>query len=376
MTPGFWRGRRVLLTGHTGFKGSWLALWLQSLGAQVGGLALAPEGAPNLYEVAQVAAGMAASTFGDIRDLDTVVRALVAFAPEIVIHMAAQPLVRLSYAEPVETYATNVMGTVHVLEAVRRTPSVRAVVNVTTDKCYENREWAWGYREDEPMGGFDPYSNSKGCSELVTSAYRRSFFGEGHVALASARAGNVIGGGDWATDRLIPDILRAFERGEPVRIRNPHSTRPWQHVLEPLSGYLVLAERLVSSGAAFAEGWNFGPHDDDAKPVQWIVERMVRRWNDRADPPNAHSAGWTLDAGEHPHEAHYLKLDISKARHRLDWRPHWRLDEALALIDSWHHAWRSGDDMRAACLAQIADYTTAATAPVTTTTTTTTKEAA
>lgn len=353
MTPDFWRGRRVFITGHTGFKGSWLALWLQSLGAEVGGLALAPEGSPNLYDVANVGAGMSASTFGDIREIGTVVQAMGAFAPEIVLHMAAQPLVRLSYVEPVETYATNVMGTVHVLEAVRRTPSVRAVVNVTTDKCYENREWEWGYRETEPMGGHDPYSNSKGCSELVTSAYRQSFFAVGRVAVASARAGNVIGGGDWATDRLVPDILRAFERGEPVRIRNPHSTRPWQHVLEPLSGYLQLAENLFEHGVGFAEGWNFGPHEDDAQPVQWIVERMARRWNERGDE----RAGWVLDAGEHPHEAHYLKLDISKARHRLGWRPRWRLDGALARIEKWHSAWQRGENMKAICLEQIAEYT-------------------
>ncbi|RYE79124.1 MAG: CDP-glucose 4,6-dehydratase, partial [Oxalobacteraceae bacterium] len=234
----FWNGKRVFLTGHTGFKGSWLSLWLQSLGAEVGGLSLAPPTTPNLFTIANVAAGMASSVIGDIRDYDTVRKAMADFSPDIVIHMAAQPLVRLSYSEPVATYATNVMGTVHVLEAARAMNSVRAIVNVTTDKCYENKEWAWGYREDEPMGGHDPYSNSKGCSELVTSAYRRSFFEAGTQALASARAGNVIGGGDWAADRLIPDILRAFQEGRPVVIRNPHSIRPWQHVLEPLSGYL------------------------------------------------------------------------------------------------------------------------------------------
>jgi CDP-glucose 4,6-dehydratase len=270
-----------------------------------------------------------------------------AFRPEIVVHMAAQPLVRLSYAEPVETYATNVMGTVHVLEAVRRTPGVRVVVSVTTDKCYENREWVWGYREDEPMGGHDPYSNSKGCAELVTSAYRRSFLQHDGVALASGRAGNVIGGGDWAADRLVPDILRAFERGEPVVIRNPTSTRPWQHVLEPLSGYLTLAQRLWHEGSAFAEGWNFGPHDDDARPVGWIVERLVEQWG---------GARWRLDGGTHPHEAHYLKLDISKAGSRLGWRPRWRLDEALQHIVAWHKAWLDGQEMRAICLEQISQY--------------------
>ena len=352
----FWRGKRVFLTGHTGFKGSWLALWLQQLGAQVQGFALAPPSEPALFDAARVAEGMA-SALGDIRDLGAVRRAVEAFRPEIAIHMAAQPLVRLSYAEPVETYATNVMGTVHVLEALRHAPGVRAVVCVTTDKCYENREWAWGYREDEPMGGHDPYSNSKGCAELVTSAYRRSFLQHAGVALASARAGNVIGGGDWATDRLVPDILRAFERGEPVVIRNPSSTRPWQHVLEPLSGYLTLAQRLWHEGADVAEGWNFGPHDEDARPVRWIVERLAAAWGE--------GAGWRLDAAAHPHEAHFLKLDISKARARLGWQPRWRLDEALARIVEWHRAWLAGDDVRALCLRQIQQYSDAlaATAP-------------
>jgi CDP-glucose 4,6-dehydratase len=344
----FWRGKRIFLTGHTGFKGSWLSLWLQSLGVELGGLALAPATEPSLFNVARVGEGMQ-STIGDIRDLDTVVRTMQAFQPDIVIHMAAQPLVRLSYSQPVETYATNVMGTVHVLEAVRRCSTVRCVVAVTTDKCYENREWEWGYRENEPMGGHDPYSNSKGCAELVTSAYRRSFLQKSGVALASARAGNVIGGGDWASDRLVPDILRAFERGEPVVIRNPNSTRPWQHVLEPLSGYLTLAQQLWSGEPEFADGWNFGPRDEDAQPVMWIVERLARAWGE--------GAGWQLDLGEHPHEAHYLKLDISKARHRLGWQPRWSLDTALSKITHWHRAWRSQQDMRQACLEQITQYT-------------------
>ena len=344
----FWNGKRVFLTGHTGFKGSWLSLWLQSLGAEVGGLSLAPPTTPNLFTIANVAAGMASSIIGDIRDYETVRKAMADFAPDIVIHMAAQPLVRLSYSEPVATYATNVMGTVHVLEAARAMNSVRAIVNVTTDKCYENKEWAWGYREDEPMGGHDPYSNSKGCSELVTSAYRRSFFEAGTQALASARAGNVIGGGDWAADRLIPDILRAFQEGRPVVIRNPHSIRPWQHVLEPLSGYLLLAEKLYGEGQRWAEGWNFGPRDDDAKPVQWIVERMTRQWSSEAT--------WQLDGGTHPHEAHYLKLDISKARSRLDCQPRWNLEQALERIVRWHRAWLAGDDMQQLCFAQIAEF--------------------
>ena len=348
VTPEFWRGKRVLLTGHTGFKGGWLSLWLQSLGAEVHGLALAPPTTPALFVEASVASGMA-STIGDIRDYDTVCACMAACRPEIVIHMAAQPLVRLSYSEPVATYATNVMGTVHVLEAARSVRGVRAIVNVTTDKCYENREWVWGYREDEPMGGYDPYSNSKGCSELVTSAYRRSFFQHGDTALGSARAGNVIGGGDWAADRLVPDILRAFERDVPVVIRNPQSTRPWQHVLEPLSGYLTLAERLYTEGQAWAEGWNFGPHDDDARPVQWIVERLVKDWG--------RDARWQLDGGDHPHEAHYLKLDISKAKARLGWTPTWYLDAALQHIVRWHQAWLARQDVRALCLSQIQQYT-------------------
>lgn len=345
--PEFWRGKRVFLTGHTGFKGGWLSLWLQSMGAEVHGLALAPPTTPALFDEARVADGMH-STIGDIRDLATVVSAMQACQPEIVIHMAAQPLVRYSYVAPVETYATNVMGTVHVLEAARQVASVRAIVNVTTDKCYENKEWIWGYREGEPMGGYDPYSNSKGCSELVTSAYRQSFFQQGRVALASARAGNVIGGGDWASDRLVPDILRAFEAQRSVVIRNPHATRPWQHVLEPLSGYLTLAERLYQEGQALAEGWNFGPRDEDARPVQWIVEDMVRRWG--------RGASWQLDPGEHPHEAHYLKLDISKAASGLGWQPRWSLPTALQHIVDWHQVWLDKGDVRAMCLQQIQQY--------------------
>lgn len=343
----FWRGKRVFLTGHTGFKGSWLSLWLQSMGAELSGFALSPPTDPDLFTVARVADGMA-SIIGDIRDYESVHAAMAAFQPEIVIHMAAQPLVRLSYSEPVATYATNVMGTVHVLEAARQLGSVRAIVNVTTDKCYENKEWVWGFREDEPMGGYDPYSNSKGCSELVTSAYRRSFFQSGGIALASARAGNVIGGGDWALDRLIPDILRAVEKNQPVVIRNPHATRPWQHVLEPLSGYLMLAEKLYVDGQGWAEGWNFGPHDDDARPVQWIVEHIVKAWDN--------GARWQLDGGQHPHEANYLKLDISKAKSRMDWSPRWKLAETLEHIITWHRAWLAEEDMRARCLNQIQQY--------------------
>jgi CDP-glucose 4,6-dehydratase len=348
VNPDFWRCKRVFLTGHTGFKGSWLSLWLQSLGAEVHGLAMQPPTTPNLFAVAQVEGGMASHAIGDIRDLATVQKAMHAAQPDIVIHMAAQPLVRLSYTEPVETYATNVMGTVHVLESARKTPSVKAIVVVTTDKCYENKEWAWGYRENEPMGGHDPYSNSKGCAELVTSAYRTSFLQGQGIAVASARAGNVIGGGDWAADRLVPDILRAFEQNQSVTIRNPQATRPWQHVLEPVSGYLTLAEHLYTQGQTYAEGWNFGPQDDDAKPVQWIVEHMVNSWGK--------SASWQQDNVVHPHEANYLTLDISKAKARLGWQPRWPLATALELITTWHHAYLAKNDLRKLCLAQIQQY--------------------
>jgi CDP-glucose 4,6-dehydratase len=344
----FWRGKCIFLTGHTGFKGSWLSIWLQSLGAQVHGLALEPPSTPNLFTVAQVEVGMATHTVGDIRDLNTVQKAMQAAQPDIIIHMAAQPLVRLSYAEPVATFATNVMGTVHVLEAANSTPSVKAIVVVTTDKCYENKEWAWGYRENEPMGGHDPYSSSKGCAELVTSAYRSSFLQSSGIAVASARAGNVIGGGDWAADRLVPDILRAFEQNQPVTIRNPNATRPWQHVLEPLSGYLTLAEHLYTQGQAYAEGWNFGPQDEDAKPVQWIVEHMVNSWGK--------GTRWQQDSGVHPHEANYLKLDISKAKARLRWQPRLNLAVALEMVAAWHKEYLEASNMNEFTLKQIATY--------------------
>lgn len=354
----FWSGKKVFITGHTGFKGSWLSLWLHRLGAEVHGYALDPPTNPSLFELARVSDLLSSHRIADVRDATVLAEAIQHVRPEIVIHMAAQPLVRDSYKIPVETYAVNVMGTVHLLEAVRECPSVRAVVNVTTDKCYENQEWMWGYRENERMGGFDPYSNSKGCSELITAAYRSSFFNPLHLststqqqfitAIATARAGNVIGGGDWATDRLIPDSISALLAGEPVRIRNPHSIRPWQHVLEPLSGYLALAQRLYESGPDFAEGWNFGPADDDAKPVEWIVERMCQLWGN--------GARYEIDAGEHPHEAHYLKLDCSKARMRLNWRPRWDLHHALMNILEWVRVYSAGGDVRGCCLEQIASY--------------------
>ena len=347
VNPDFWRGKRVFLTGHTGFKGGWLSLWLQSMGAEVHGYALNPPTETNLFTVAAVGKCMASSVIADIREADKLSQAMRLANPAIVFHLAAQPLVRYSYAQPAETYEVNVMGTVHMLEAVRATPSVKTVVNVTTDKCYENREWVWGYRENEAMGGFDPYSSSKGCAELVTSAYRQSFLEPAGIALASARAGNVIGGGDWAEDRLIPDFLRAMDAGETLKIRSPQSTRPWQHVLEPLSGYLMLAEQLHVNGTGFAEAWNFGPADDDARPVRWIVERMAEMRKD---------VNWQCDETPQPHEANYLKLDSSKAHNQLKWKPLWLLQTALQRTLEWHEAWRRAGDMRSVTLAQIADY--------------------
>lgn len=353
MNPSFWQGRRVFLTGHTGFKGGWLCIWLQSLGAELTGFALEPNTEPNLFTVAKVGQGMH-SVIGDIRDLDALQIAMRQAQPNIVIHMAAQPLVRFAYAKPLETYATNVMGTAHVLEATRRSGSARAVVNVTTDKCYENREWEWGYRENEPLGGFDPYSSSKACSELISSAYRRSFLQREGIALATARAGNVIGGGDWAEDRLVPDMLRAFAQREPAIIRNPDAIRPWQHVLEPLSGYLTLAERLCSDGERWAQAWNFGPLDADARPVRWLADKLATLWHS--------DASWQQNSGsDQPHEAHFLKLDVSKARSQLGWSPRWGLPHTLAAVVDWHKAWLHEQDMKSFCLKQINDYQCTAT---------------
>ena len=352
MNANFWKGKRVLLTGHTGFKGSWLTLWLQSMEAKVVGYALAPPTSPSLFDLAGVDKGMV-SIIGDIRDLKQLRLVFDEHRPEIVFHMAAQPLVRLSYREPVETYSINVMGTVNLLEAARGSNSVKAVINVTTDKCYENQEWEWGYRENEPLGGHDPYSSSKGCSELVTAAYRNSYFSaedfkDHGIALASVRAGNVIGGGDWAADRLIPDVMNAISQGKPVHIRNPHAIRPWQHVLVPLSGYLLLAENLYENGMGFAEAWNFGPNEDDAKPVHWIVEKLTDNWGG--------GASWILDQGEHPHEAHYLKLDCSKAKARMNWQPRWHLEDALDAIVGWYRGYINGQDLRELTLLQIETF--------------------
>ncbi|MGE0920252.1 CDP-glucose 4,6-dehydratase [Trichlorobacter lovleyi] len=352
---GFWQNKKVFVTGHTGFKGSWLTLWLLKLGAEVHGYALEPPTEPSLFNLLGLnsPSPQLSSQIADIRDSSALATAIQQAQPEIVIHMAAQPLVRDSYLIPVDTYAINIMGTVNMLEAIRHCPSVRAVVNVTTDKCYENREWVWGYREDEPMGGFDPYSSSKGCSELVTAAYRQSYFNSRQptqhgVALASARAGNVIGGGDWAADRLVPDIVRALLNKEPVSIRNPLAVRPWQHVLEPLSGYLCLARHLYEHGTAFAEGWNFGPADEDAKPVAWIVDHLCKLWGN--------SASYTIVSGDHPHEAQYLKLDCSKAKMRLGWKPRWNLETALEQVVTWTKAYSKKESIRTICLNQIASY--------------------
>jgi CDP-glucose 4,6-dehydratase len=344
LTPAFWSGRRVLVTGHTGFKGSWLCLWLASMGAEVTGVSDGVPTEPSLFELARVGDDMR-TILADVRDAEAVRAAVADGRPEVVLHLAAQPLVRRSFAAPRETYEVNVMGTVNVFDAVRLVPGVRAVVNVTSDKCYENREWEWAYREDEPMGGHDPYSSSKGASELVTSAYRRSFFdAPDGPRLASARAGNVIGGGDWGEDRLIPDVMRAALADAPVHIRNPGATRPWQHVLNPLSGYLALAERLWDDPSA-ATAWNFGPDEGDARPVGAIVGRLDELW------PGG--LRWERDAGEHPHEARYLKVDSSRARARLGWRPRWGLEQALESIVEWYLALRDGDDMRAVSLGQL-----------------------
>lgn len=348
----FWKGRKVLVTGHTGFKGSWLCLWLESLGADVTGYALAPPTQPSLFEQAKVASSLR-SICADIRDFSRITSVLKECRPDVIFHLAAQSVVRRGYEDPIETYSANVMGTVHLLEAIRQLELRCAVVNVTSDKCYENREWVWGYRENEPMGGRDPYSNSKGCVELVTSAYRDSFFpsdalARHGVALASARAGNAIGGGDWTSDQLIPDLMRGFLAGKSCPIRNPSAIRPWQFVLEPLRGYLLLAEQLTEDGSRFASGWNFGPAETDAKPVAWIADKLVNLWGA--------GAAWTLDAGSHPREAHFLKLDASKAKACLDWHPVLPLESALDWIVEWWRGFQAGLDIRNLTRTQIDRY--------------------
>lgn len=353
MNKKFWQGKKVFIIGHTGFKGSWLCLWLATLGADITGYALQPPTQPSMYELCKIN-DLVNSIRGDVRNLEFLTKSLLRAQPEIVIHMAAQPLVIHSYKNPVETYAINVMGTVNVLEGVRNCKSVKAVVNVTTDKCYENKEWLWGYRENEPLGGYDPYSTSKACSELVTASYRSSYFNPNeydrhHVALASARAGNVIGGGDWAPGRLIPDCLTALLYNEKIIIRSPYGIRPWQHVLEPLSGYLLLAQHLYEDGTNFAEGWNFGPHDYSAQSVEWIVNKLCQLWGS--------NGAYEIDKTSHPHEAHYLKLDCSKAKSRLNWSPRWNLEHTLVKIVEWTQAYQQQATMREISLRQIQEYT-------------------
>ncbi len=350
MNAMFWSGKRVFLTGHSGFKGGWLSLWLEKMGAEVFGYALSPPSKPSLFSEAAINKHTC-SLKGDIRDLEQLRASMADCRPDIVFHLAAQAIVRNSYNDPVYTFDTNVMGTVNLLEAIRAVDSVRAVVVVTSDKCYENRECCWGYRENEAMGGYDPYSCSKGCAELVTSAYRRSFFGsvsERAVMIASVRAGNVIGGGDWADDRLIPDIMRSLMAGKPVVIRNPTAVRPWQHVLEPLRGYLMLAERLWNEEESFADAWNFGPDTHSTRPVRWIVDQLTRLWGK--------GACWEQDPDEHPHEAHYLKLDCSKAETLLGWKPLIDLPLALEWVAAWYHKFQQGADMFSETCLQIDDY--------------------
>lgn len=347
--PSFWKGRRVLVTGHTGFKGSWLAIWLTEMGAEVTGYALEPPTSPSLYETAGAGAGMESVT-ADIRDRASLEKALAKARPEVIFHLAAQSLVRPSYENPLETFEVNVTGTANVLEAARLSGGVSALVSVTSDKCYENREWLWPYRENEPLGGHDPYSASKACAEIVTASFRRSFFGDPAApSVATARAGNVIGGGDWAKDRLMTDLLTAFSTGKRAEIRNPSAVRPWQHVLEPLSGYLMLAEKLAENGRDFAEAWNFGPESSEAATVGAIADMAAALWGD--------GASWSHDQGFHAHEAHLLKLDATKARIRLGWKPRMNLKEALSLTVSWHKALLSGRNMREFTLGQIRDYT-------------------
>lgn len=352
MNKKFWKGKKVLVTGHTGFKGSWLCLWLQKLEVEVIGYALSPPTQLNLFEDSDVAKNMK-SIIGDVRDLDKLKSTIEKHQPEIVIHMAAQPLVRYSYENPVETYTTNVIGTVNLLEAVRLTNCVKVVINVTSDKCYENREWVWSYRENEAMGGYDPYSSSKGCSELVTSAYVNSYFknekhSDSDVLVSTARAGNVIGGGDWADDRLIPDLMRAFINNENVSIRNPHSIRPWQHVLEPLHGYMMLVEKLWEDGTSFVGGWNFGPNEDDSREVLWIVKYLAKTWGQ--------GATWSLEKDVKLHEANNLKLDCSKAKTQLGWYPLWDLSTTLSNVAAWYRSYLNKEDIRKVTISQIETF--------------------
>ena len=347
-----WQGRRVFLTGHTGFKGSWLAFWLARLGARIRGYALDPCTETNLFNQASVST-VVEDVRGDVRDCAKLETSMTEFKPEIVFHLAAQPIVRRSYADPVGTYGTNVMGTVHLMEAIRKTPSVRAAVCVTTDKCYQNQEWIWPYRETDPLGGYDPYASSKACAEIVSAAYRSSFFPidrlhEHHMGLATARAGNVIGGGDWSEDRLIPDLIRGFRSNQPVLIRRPNAIRPWQHVLDPLHGYMMLAQELLAQPARFASAYNFGPSDDDVWPVERIATKLVRMWGD--------GASWIRDSVPSVHEDQVLRLDASKARVELGWKPRLGIEAALEWTTEWYRAWNQGDNMAKFTEKQIAEY--------------------
>jgi len=341
----FWRDKKVFLTGHTGFKGAWLSLWLHELGAKVTGCALKPPTSPSLFELARIDQ-LVNSHCADIRDLSRLQRILKAARPEIVIHLAAQPLVRVSYREPVETFATNVLGTVNLLEAARQCGSVRAVLIVTSDKVYEERRLlprTGSFKESDRLGGHDPYSSSKACAELAAQAYRRSY----GLNVATARAGNVIGGGDWAADRLVPDFVRAVQAGKKLVIRNPRAVRPWQHVLEPLSGYLLLAEKLYRHPGKYAGAWNFGPHKKDARSVAWLAAELCRLWG---------RAGFSFDKKKQPHEAGLLRLDARKAKRELGWRPKWELAAALKRVVDWTRAYRAGVDVRELCRAQIEEY--------------------
>ncbi len=347
MNAAFWRGKRVFLTGHTGFKGGWLALWLTELGAEVTGYALAPPTNPNFFTLTRLRERLAAHHLQDVRDAVTLQQALTAAAPDLVFHLAAQPLVRESYRSPVATYATNIMGTINLLEAVRHAETVRAVVVVTSDKCYANQEWAWPYRETDALGGHDPYASSKACAELVTTAYRHSFLAAAGVAVATARAGNVLGGGDWAAERLIPDILRALAANVPVKIRSPHAIRPWQHVLEPVAGYLTLAERLHETGATAATAWNFGPSDSEARSVAWLLDTLAAK---------CPTLRWQCDGAPQPPEAGLLQVDSALARMRLGWQPRWTLEQALDATLAWQRQWQQGADLQQFSLQQIAEY--------------------
>lgn len=348
----FWKGKRVLLTGHTGFKGSWLALWLKQLGAELTGFSLPPQTTPNLFELANVSCEMVSLT-GNIHDLENIKSIIKKYKPEIIFHMAAQSLVQYSYKNPVETYMTNVIGTVNLFESVRQAGGAKVVVNITSDKCYENKEKREGYKEDEPMGGYDPYSSSKGCAELITAAYRRSFFSPGRfndhkTAISSVRAGNVIGGGDWSQDRLIPDIVRGIIDKRTIKIRHPHATRPWQYVLEPLSGYLILAQKMWNDGIAFSDSWNFGPDEKDEREVEWIVQNFEKKWQEKIN--------WTIEEDSKFHEAHYLRLDSAKARTKIGWSPVWKINTALEKTVEWYKIFVNAGNIKDITISQIENY--------------------